>query len=129
VQGVEDGSLHLTVRPWIGSIKPSLQHFQFCLFELSLGIPIFSILGMAKRIIWVYSYTSIRVSPCWLIINCSNIDQIHFMSLIQYNLFPSKQISDYWPVLTFSEINSYYWYLSGKQKTTIFSNTGSFLDE
>jgi hypothetical protein len=30
-------------RPWTGSIKLSLQHFQFCRFGLSLGIHIFSI--------------------------------------------------------------------------------------
>jgi hypothetical protein len=34
-----DGSLHLTVP----SIKPSLHHFQFCRFGLSLGISILSI--------------------------------------------------------------------------------------
>jgi hypothetical protein len=31
-------------RPWTGSIKPSLQHFQFCRVELSLGILFLSIL-------------------------------------------------------------------------------------
>jgi hypothetical protein len=37
VRGV-DGSLYMTVP----SIKPSLQHFQFCRIGLSLGILIFS---------------------------------------------------------------------------------------
>jgi hypothetical protein len=30
-------------RPWTGSIKPSMQHIQFCRVGLSLGIRIFSI--------------------------------------------------------------------------------------
>ena len=30
--------MHLLYRPWTGSIKPSLQHLQFCCFGLSLGV-------------------------------------------------------------------------------------------
>jgi hypothetical protein len=35
-------------RPWTCSIKPSLKHFQFCRFGLSLGILIFSICSLSK---------------------------------------------------------------------------------
>jgi hypothetical protein len=36
-------------RPWTGSIKPSLQHFQFCRFGLSVGNLVFSILSPHQR--------------------------------------------------------------------------------
>jgi hypothetical protein len=39
-----DGICTLQYRPWTGSIKPSLQHFQFCGVGLSLGVQYLSTL-------------------------------------------------------------------------------------
>jgi hypothetical protein len=44
VLGGVDGNLHFPVQSITGSIKPSLQHFQFCSVGLSLGILYLSIL-------------------------------------------------------------------------------------
>jgi hypothetical protein len=57
VLGGVDGNLQFYHRPWTGSIKPSLHHFQFCRIGLSLGI-------LYLSIFWSIFHSFIAVGTC-----------------------------------------------------------------
>jgi hypothetical protein len=58
VLGGVGGSLHCQYRSWTGSIKPSLQRFQFCCVGLSLKIVIFSVCPFSND--FVYASLALR---------------------------------------------------------------------
>jgi hypothetical protein len=57
--------------PWTGSIKPSLQHFQFCSFEHSLGILFITVLQILFSVstscpqIFKMAYYLMACGPIW----------------------------------------------------------------
>ena len=94
VLGGVDGSLLFPLPPWSGSIKPRLQHLQFCYFGLSLGVP-FSV----STALWRQRY--FRYLPNFLHVLREHLLQYYFENwmLCKWMLLTSR-VWDIWFLLS-----------------------------